>query len=66
MSSPNDRDRLFGMMAERTGLIDPGAATEGDHLDASVRQAVETLVSWHLKQHGGNVAETLARVGGRE
>jgi serine/threonine-protein kinase len=64
MSSPRDRDRLFGMMAERTGLIDPGAATEADGFDADVRQAVETLVSWHLKQHGGSVAETLASVGG--
>jgi serine/threonine-protein kinase len=63
MSTSNDRDRLFGIMAERTGLIEPGAATDGDHLDAEVRQAVETLVSWHLKQHGGSVAETLASVG---
>jgi eukaryotic-like serine/threonine-protein kinase len=64
MSSRNDRDRLFRMMAERVGLTDAGAATEGDYLDADVRQAVETLVSWHLKQHGGSVGETLASVGG--
>jgi serine/threonine-protein kinase len=64
MSIPNDHDLLFGIMAERAGLIHPGAATEGDHLDSEVRQAVETLVTWHLKQHGGSVAETMASVGG--
>ena len=59
MNAHNDRDRLFGMIAERTGLIDSGAATQGNHLDADVCQAIETLVSWHLKQHSGRVAETL-------
>jgi serine/threonine-protein kinase len=63
MNGPNDRNRLFDIMAERTGLIEPGAATAGDHLDVDVRQAVETLVSWHLKQHGGSVSETMASVG---
>ncbi len=63
MNSLSDRDRLFDMMAQRTGLIDSGAATESDHLDSDVQQAIETLVSWHLKQHGGSVAETLTDLG---
>src|SRR6516165_5621719 len=55
MNGPNDRKRLFGMIAERTGLIDPGSAAESDHLDAEVRQAVETLVGV-----GGTVGGTLS------